>query len=221
MVTIDSQLIRCTKSKNSWLQLLSSKQVNPSRNTLDCVNQRLGKEEANTLSNNSVKQGIEASGDSSCVHNSDLHSELEHKLAQIASSQDDQTELVSENQSELVHDRGDNNNSNKKSELTSSRSIQNLDDSGLGSSRIGSEAVSTRCTPDQDPMPCYIFTTIQEALQWVSKGMNHELETVERDLGPLPKVLQEAEHVQVLCTGSLHLVGGVIGLLDPNINDKE
>jgi hypothetical protein len=38
-------------------------------------------------------------------------------------------------------------------------------------------------------------------------------------LPDFPSHLKQADRLQVLVTGSLHLIGGVIGLLDPYFNE--
>lgn len=71
-----------------------------------------------------------------------------------------------------------------------------------------------------------VFSCISHALQWISQGRDPVLQTPgsPRDLLTHPvansgaSVLREAAAVHVLVTGSLHLVGGVLKLLDPSLS---
>lgn len=71
-----------------------------------------------------------------------------------------------------------------------------------------------------------VFSCISHALQWISQGRDPVLQTPgsPRDLLTHPvansgaAVLREAAAVHVLVTGSLHLVGGVLKLLDPSLS---
>ena len=64
-----------------------------------------------------------------------------------------------------------------------------------------------------------LFSSILEALHWITQGKDASLPQLIINL-PSAKLLQKADHIQVLCTGSLHLVGGVLALLEPDISDK-
>jgi hypothetical protein len=87
------------------------------------------------------------------------------------------------------------------------RTLEQGDDSGIES---GS---SSRNSPDVDPIPTFTFNSIEESLQWLSCGRDPNL-TPGKPHGPmLPAVLSEAEHIQVLCTGSLHLIADMPGKL--------
>ena len=88
-------------------------------------------------------------------------------------------------------------------------------DSGFESESISSSVCSsTRNSPEMDAIPTFTFNSIQDSLQWVTQGRDPNLgENSECVNGvELPANLEGAELVQVLCTGSLHLIGGVIGL---------
>lgn len=71
-----------------------------------------------------------------------------------------------------------------------------------------------------------VFSCISHALQWISQGRDPVFQTPSspRDLLTHPvansgaSVLREAAAVHVLVTGSLHLVGGVLKLLDPSLS---
>lgn len=71
-----------------------------------------------------------------------------------------------------------------------------------------------------------VFSCISHALQWISQGRD----PVFQPPSPPPSllahpvagsgvgVLREAAAIHVLVTGSLHLVGGVLKLLDPSLS---
>lgn len=65
----------------------------------------------------------------------------------------------------------------------------------------------------------FTFDCIQEALQWVSQGKDPHLPPLTYQQPSLPVHLQRSHHIQVLATGSLHLIGGIIKLIEPHFND--
>jgi len=76
---------------------------------------------------------------------------------------------------------------------------------------------------DNGPMPTMTFNCIADSLIWVSRGRDPRLLNTDCtgvSIQGLPESLKSADHVQVLCTGSLHLVGDILSLLDPFICDK-
>ena len=81
----------------------------------------------------------------------------------------------------------------------------------------------TKSASDNGPMPTMTFNCIADSLIWVSRGFDSRLlnEGVTGvSIQGLPDCLKCADHVQVLCTGSLHLVGDILSLLDPFVCDK-
>ncbi|XP_056668433.1 folylpolyglutamate synthase, mitochondrial isoform X2 [Monodelphis domestica] len=71
-----------------------------------------------------------------------------------------------------------------------------------------------------------VFSCISHALQWISQGRDPHFQpsSLPRGLHSHPVastgavLLKEASSIQVLVTGSLHLVGGVLKLLDPSLS---
>ena len=77
--------------------------------------------------------------------------------------------------------------------------------------------------PSNGPMPTMTFNCIADSLIWVSQGRDSRLlneDGSDVSIHGIPECLKSADHVQVLCTGSLHLVGDILSLLDPSICDK-
>ncbi|XP_069870374.1 folylpolyglutamate synthase, mitochondrial isoform X3 [Dipodomys merriami] len=80
------------------------------------------------------------------------------------------------------------------------------------------------------PRPCntssLVFSCISHALQWISQGRDPVFQppSPSRNLLTHPmassgaNVLREAAAIHVLVTGSLHLVGGVLKLLEPSLS---
>ncbi|XP_077778284.1 folylpolyglutamate synthase, mitochondrial isoform X2 [Podarcis muralis] len=71
-----------------------------------------------------------------------------------------------------------------------------------------------------------VFPCISKALQWITQGRDpHFQPPASRGLHPHPAassgavLLKEAATIQVLVTGSLHLVGGVLKLLNPSLSE--
>ncbi|XP_066961993.1 folylpolyglutamate synthase, mitochondrial-like [Macrobrachium rosenbergii] len=69
-------------------------------------------------------------------------------------------------------------------------------------------------------VPSIIFPCILDALVWLSCGRCQSLhsELVIPPAFPPPEQLREASQVQILVTGSLHLVGGLLGVIDPGLS---
>ena len=68
-----------------------------------------------------------------------------------------------------------------------------------------------------------LFPCISEGLVWATQGRDVNLATLSQknDLcsSGVPEFLKNAGHIQVLVTGSLLLVGGVLTVVDPHMND--
>ncbi len=73
----------------------------------------------------------------------------------------------------------------------------------------------------QDAYPNYLsFDCISHALQWALTGRAYSLPSHPSvPLPPPPPNVLHAEHVQLLVTGSLYLVGGVLQALGWSVND--
>ncbi|KAK4310151.1 hypothetical protein Pmani_018264 [Petrolisthes manimaculis] len=69
-------------------------------------------------------------------------------------------------------------------------------------------------------VPSIIFPCIKDALLWLSCGRNPNItgELLTPPAFPSPEALQEAAQVQVLVTGSLHLIGGILSIIDPGLS---
>ena len=71
-------------------------------------------------------------------------------------------------------------------------------------------------------MPAYTFSSIQEALTFITQGRERDfpIATDYESSTEVPGPIRDADHIQVLCTGSLYLVGGTLQLLDPDLNSR-
>ncbi|KAH9488784.1 hypothetical protein Btru_049978 [Bulinus truncatus] len=81
--------------------------------------------------------------------------------------------------------------------------------------------LNTDCSRDVK-QASYIFPSILEALSWATQGRDLVVKKTYSSSGTLPAAetfLKEKGHVQILVTGSLHLVGGVLGIITPDMND--
>lgn len=73
--------------------------------------------------------------------------------------------------------------------------------------------------------PSLVFPCLAQALRWVAQGRDPQL-AAPTAMGAHPHpvassgavLLREAAAIRVLVTGSLHLVGGVLRLLDPTLS---
>lgn len=79
---------------------------------------------------------------------------------------------------------------------------------------------SVRSTPERSDTQGFVFDCIVDSLHWISQGYELDLPSKcnSAEFQSRPMALKNADHVQVLCTGSLHLIGGVLGVLDPDLN---
>lgn len=69
-----------------------------------------------------------------------------------------------------------------------------------------------------------VFPCISHALQWATQGRDPDFPYLDPNLlhhSPMASagstLLREAAHIQILITGSLHLVGGALKLLDQSL----
>lgn len=114
------------------------------------------------------------------------------------------------------------NNSNLSSgHVDYSQSHDNVDQSKQNSYTASSSSCTDSQglgTPKQLSTNCdnffVNFSCIYDALLWASHGRDQNL----KDPCNLPAQIQGADHVQVLVTGSIHLVGGVLGIVSDDYN---
>ena len=62
-----------------------------------------------------------------------------------------------------------------------------------------------------------VFPCISDTMRWLAYGKDPLIEKPRKGGPEIPPKLAMAEHVQILITGSLHLVGGVMKFLGPEI----
>nr|XP_008509612.1 PREDICTED: folylpolyglutamate synthase, mitochondrial isoform X3 [Equus przewalskii] len=82
------------------------------------------------------------------------------------------------------------------------------------------------CLPHPVSTSSLVFSCISHALQWISQGRDPVFQPPSPPRGLLAhpvagsgaSVLREAAAIHVLVTGSLHLVGGVLKLLEPSLS---
>ena len=138
-------------------------------------------------------------------HNLDHNQVRDTKVQQMsASDQTDSIKLTGVNQ----------NNNNIDKPAVSSKLITKYSEESLGKN-IPEDLL------DQEHSA--LCNTIEEAVHWINQERRDPMFNTKwegPELSPTPKVLKEAEHIQVLCIGSLHLVGGLIGLLKADINES-
>ena len=79
---------------------------------------------------------------------------------------------------------------------------------------VGGSRCAEHCTEDgirKSPMSTFVFANVADSLRWAGQGRDVML-GAGLDAGRVQAV-DETAHLQVLCTGSIHLVGGVLALL--------
>ena len=93
---------------------------------------------------------------------------------------------------------------------------------GLGISSSAASAIDTNSshvagTSLQSSEHSSVFSSISEGIRWISSGKDPDIEKPCPGGPEVPSRLAMAEHVQILITGSLHLVGGIMKFLGPDI----
>lgn len=82
------------------------------------------------------------------------------------------------------------------------------------------------CPPHPHSSGSLVFSCISHALQWITQGRDPVFQPPSPPRGLLAhpvagsgaSILREAAAIHVLVTGSLHLVGGVLKLLEPSLS---
>ena len=84
------------------------------------------------------------------------------------------------------------------------------------------EESAVQSDEQKQPRPkLIVLECIQDALQWAACNKDSHLDCspTSTDLAP-PDISKNAKHIQVLATGSVRLVGGVIKVLNPGLVSK-
>ncbi|XP_067661824.1 folylpolyglutamate synthase, mitochondrial-like isoform X3 [Haliotis asinina] len=72
--------------------------------------------------------------------------------------------------------------------------------------------------PSEGSAESHAFPCILQALYWAGQGRDTNVKLpTDADIPPISDKLQDSTHIQILITGSLHLVGGALGLLNPDL----
>lgn len=103
-----------------------------------------------------------------------------------------------------------------------SSSSDNFDVSSSSSGQTASRSQPGTGDCNTHPMPTFTFNSIADSLLWISRGRDCRLANglnIDCAYHGAEQV-RTAKHVFVLCTGSLHLIGGILSLLDPVVCDK-
>ncbi|XP_064649817.1 folylpolyglutamate synthase, mitochondrial-like isoform X2 [Lineus longissimus] len=66
-----------------------------------------------------------------------------------------------------------------------------------------------------------VFPSLSDSLHWIMQGVVSKETDSQQFLPFVPPSLNDADHIQVLVTGSLHLIGCALKLLDPKMNDRD
>lgn len=180
-----------------------------------------------------------------CQHNMETWKILslsKRKYGEIeeVTEDDSQSGTCSSSLKNGVHTNTENNRLNGTSSLKKSKLTENCNNSNLSTGHVDYSqshdnvdqskqnsytASSSSCTdsqglgtPKQLGTNCdnffVNFSCIYDALLWASHGRDQNL----KDPCNLPAQIQGADHVQVLVTGSIHLVGGVLGIVSDDYN---
>ncbi|XP_046331708.2 folylpolyglutamate synthase, mitochondrial-like isoform X1 [Haliotis rufescens] len=100
-----------------------------------------------------------------------------------------------------------------------------LIDSALHNGALNSDQIdlnSNNCNskdlPSEGSAESHAFPCILQALFWAGQGRDTTVKLpADVDIPPVSDKLQGSAHIQILVTGSMHLVGGALGLLNPEL----
>lgn len=67
-------------------------------------------------------------------------------------------------------------------------------------------------------VPTVIFPCVSHALKWILQDRDDSIPDASTPVPELPSKLKNARHIQLLVTGSLHLVGNVLSIIDPGLS---
>lgn len=189
-VSSETQLQKCQHNMETWKILSLSK-----RKYGEIEEVTEDDSQSGTCSS-SLKNGVHTNTENNCLNGTS--SLKKSKLTENCNNSNLSTGHVDYSQS---HDNVDQSKQNSYTASSSSCT----DSQGLG-------------TPKQLGTNCdnffVNFSCIYDALLWASHGRDQNL----KDPCNLPAQIQGADHVQVLVTGSIHLVGGVLGIVSDDYN---
>ncbi|XP_033732564.1 folylpolyglutamate synthase, mitochondrial-like isoform X2 [Pecten maximus] len=73
--------------------------------------------------------------------------------------------------------------------------------------------------PNEADVLSEVFPSIYDAVKWATQGREPLVDDDHKlDLNQIPEDLRDPAHIQILITGSLHLVGGVLRAVSPDYN---
>ncbi|XP_060079095.1 folylpolyglutamate synthase, mitochondrial-like [Ylistrum balloti] len=132
--------------------------------------------------------------------------------------------LKTNHNGDTMSQSGNQNSSRLPNEVSSdhedSLSKSVINNESVDASSQKSEQIDCDC-----PLTCEmdvnskVFPSIYNALQWATQGRDPlVVDDNELDLNEIPEDLRDPAHIQVLITGSLHLVGGVLRAVGPDYN---
>ncbi|CAC5375902.1 FPGS [Mytilus coruscus] len=189
-VSSETQLQKCQHNMETWKILSLSK-----RKYGEIEEVTEDDSQSGTCSS-SLKNGVHTNTENNCLNGTS--SLKKSKLTENCNNSNLSTGHVDYSQS---HDNVDQSKQNSYTASSSSCT----DSQGLG-------------TPKQLGTNCdnffVNFSCIYDALLWASHGRDQNL----KDPCNLPAQIHGADHVQVLVTGSIHLVGGVLGIVSDDYN---
>ncbi|XP_052094486.1 folylpolyglutamate synthase, mitochondrial-like isoform X2 [Mytilus californianus] len=189
-VSNETQLQKCQHNMETWKMLSLSKRKYGEIEEVTEVDSQPGSYSS------PLKNGVHTNTENNCLNGTS--SLKKSRLTENCNNSNLSSGLVDNSQS---HDNIDQSKQNSYTASTSSCT----DSLGLG-------------TPKQLGTNCnnffVNFSCIYDALLWASHGRDQNL----KDPCNLPAQIQEADHVQVLVTGSIHLVGGVLGIVSDDYN---
>lgn len=115
-------------------------------------------------------------------------------------------------------------NRDSQSDLASSHIHKSVAQSESSSDSGISDCDSSNCSSQSNSfiqskdVPSHVFSYIYQALYWSTQGKDKLIPSCTTPLPETPTSISDADHIQILVTGSLHLVGGVLRVLDVDLS---
>ena len=198
-VTKESQVQKCIHNMDTWKRLLMSKKKMSDDNNVELKGENPSMNVTNIKGDNLSMNLTNGSQDNVTNGTGYVTANKVPRLAEDCNHSNISQDLDSKELSCDIHNQ-------------SKQFIYSASTSGAQS---GSQIKNTR---SRQVLGCdqFIenFSCIYDALLWASHGRDPNL----KDVCDLPHQLQGADHIQILVTGSIHLIGGTLGIVSDDYN---
>ncbi|XP_021354961.1 folylpolyglutamate synthase, mitochondrial-like isoform X2 [Mizuhopecten yessoensis] len=194
-VTTESQHARCLLNKEFWIKVHQSRTA--------------GAEFSDDVPSGTSKRTLQNGNANGQTNGSNKRLKVDHNDDDISQTED-QKSLKSSNGVSL-----DLGNGESKSVINGESEDPLFHNISCEQATCDSRSIHSH---DTDVIS-QVFPSIFDALKWATQGRDQLVnDDIKLDLNDIPEDLRDPAHIQVLVTGSLHLVGGVLRAVGPDYN---